>query len=83
MTQLRPELPMTPEAYQEWRRQLWSQRGPNVVTPTYDALLPCYKAALERCQQPAGKLEAPTGAAPAATPAPVPVFAAASGSSRR
>ena len=77
MTQLRPELPMTPEAYQDWRRQLWSQRGPNVVTPTYDALLPCYKAALERCQQPAGKLEAPTGAAPAATPPPVPVAAAA------
>ena len=60
MTQLRPELPMTPEAYQDWRRQLWSQRGPNVVTPTYDALLPCYKAALERCQQLAAKLEAPT-----------------------
>ena len=42
---------MNPEAYCRWRQQLWSQRGPNVATPTYEALLPCYKEAIERCSQ--------------------------------
>ena len=52
-------MPMTPDEYSNWRRQLWDQRGPNVKTPTYNELLPCYKAALERCRQQVGEVTAP------------------------
>ena len=57
-------LPMTPEEYAKWRRQLWTQRGPNVVTPTYNELLPCYKAALERCREQVGEREPTTPVSP-------------------
>ena len=59
-----PRMPMTPDEYSNWRRQLWDQRGPNVKTPTYNELLPCYKAALERCRQQVGEVTAPPRAHP-------------------
>ena len=42
---------MSADEYARWRRYLWYQRGPNVATPTYEDLLPCYKKALDRCAQ--------------------------------
>ena len=65
-----PRMPMTPDEYSNWRRQLWDQRGPNVKTPTYNELLPCYKAALERCRQQVGEVTAPPRAHPMTPPAP-------------
>ena len=46
-----PRLPMTADEYSKWRSMLWSQRGPNVATPTYDSLLPCYRQALTRSER--------------------------------
>ena len=65
-----PRMPMTPDEYSNWRRQLWDQRGPNVKTPTYNELLPCYKAARERCRQQVGEVSAPPRAHPMTPPAP-------------
>jgi len=63
-----PPLPMSPEEYQKWRLQLWSQRGPNVATPTYEELLPCYKAALERCKSQVSRPPPPPPPQPAPPP---------------
>jgi len=59
---------MSPEEYQKWRLQLWSQRGPNVATPTYEELLPCYKAALERCKSQVSRPPPPPPPQPAPPP---------------
>ena len=79
MVSAQARLPMTPEEYAKWRRQLWTQRGPNVVTPTYNELLPCYKAALERCKEQVGNApaarrwrDAPAAPATAASSRPAP-----------
>uniref|UniRef100_A0A7S2MG87 ornithine decarboxylase n=1 Tax=Haptolina brevifila TaxID=156173 RepID=A0A7S2MG87_9EUKA len=66
-----PRLPMTSDEYGKWRRMLWSQRGPNVATPSYEGLLPCYRHALARCEPLARGPPAPTRSnVPAPAPAP-------------
>ena len=80
-----PILPLTPATYTEYRRELWSRRGPNVQTCGDGTLLPCYQVALSRLGALSANKETvsstappPNGGPPASGPATAPPLSARS-----
>ena len=59
----KPPVPMSADAYADWRLSLWQNRGPNHKWTNEEGLLPCYQHALDKCGQATAKGRAMDGAA--------------------